>query len=79
MPASCAAIERKADSAPEPLRSTVRSVVLGHAVPEARKHDFTRSLQQALGWQLGVFAASFLLVLALPKVKPTDISAFPGA
>jgi hypothetical protein len=78
VPDSCLTIQRCAASAPEPLRGAVRSVVFDEGVPQARKYDFSRSLQQALRWQIGVFVVSFLLVLALPKVKPADISAVPG-
>jgi hypothetical protein len=33
-------------------------------------------MQALMSWQLGVFALSCLLVLALPKVKPTNM--IPG-
>ena len=78
-PASCASMARRAAAAPAPLRSAVERGVLGEALPQARENDFSRSLQQALGWQIGVFALSFLLVLALPKVRGGDVATIPGA
>jgi hypothetical protein len=48
-------------------------------MPQARRHDFSRTLQQALAWQLGVFALSFLLVLALPRVRGADVATLLGA
>ncbi|HEX5296299.1 MAG TPA: hypothetical protein VFW50_04860 [Streptosporangiaceae bacterium] len=44
------------------------AAVTGHAVPLARKDDFTRTL---LLWQIPAFLLTGLLVFALPKVKPT--------
>jgi EmrB/QacA subfamily drug resistance transporter len=78
-PASCASMAGQAASAPAPLRDAVERATLGQALPQARENDFSRSLQQALGWQIGVFALSFLLVLALPRVRGTDIATVPGA
>jgi hypothetical protein len=69
----------RAAAAPAPARSAVSRAVLGEALPQARENDFSRSLQEALGWQIGVFALSFLLVLALPRVRGTDIATVPGA
>jgi hypothetical protein len=78
-PASCASMASHAAAAPAPARSAVERATLGEALPQARENDFSRSLQQALGWQIGVFALSFLLVLALPRVRGTDVAAVPGA
>jgi predicted MFS family arabinose efflux permease len=78
-PASCAEVAAQAARAPQAVRDAVQQAALGRAMPEARRHDFSRTLQQALSWQLGVFALSFLLVLALPRVRGTDVAAVPGA
>jgi hypothetical protein len=78
-PPSCRALIARSERAPAALQEAVRRAVLTRAVPTARMYDFSRSLQQALGWQLGVFAVSILLVLALPKVRPGDVSATPAA
>jgi EmrB/QacA subfamily drug resistance transporter len=78
-PASCAAIQQHIKAAPMPaaVKAKVSNAVLNQAVPKARKENFNRSFMQALmSWQLGVFALSCLLVLALPKVKPTNM--IPG-
>jgi EmrB/QacA subfamily drug resistance transporter len=75
-PASCRRIARQVAASPAPPAT---KAAVGHAVQDraaalARKHDFSRTLQQGLGWQLGAFGATFLLVLALPKVRPdTDL------
>lgn len=78
-PPSCATMASHAAAAPAPVRDVVERATLGGALPQARRNDFSRSLQQALGWQIGVFALSFLLVLALPRVRGTDIATVPGA
>ena len=78
-PAGCASMASHAAAAPAPVRNVVERATLGEALPQARRNDFSRSLQQALGWQVGVFALSFLLVLALPRVRGTDIATLPGA
>jgi EmrB/QacA subfamily drug resistance transporter len=77
-PASCAAIQRKVaqSPAPEKVKKQVQAAVLQKALPAARSDDFNHALRQSLFWQLGVFAMSFVLVLALPKVKPEN--AGPG-
>jgi hypothetical protein len=79
VPASCTALQQQAANAPSAMRAAVLDAVLNHAVPDARRHDFSRTLQQALGWQLGVFALSFLLVLALPRVQPSSVATVPTA
>lgn len=79
VPASCRSLEEHAASAPAVVRAAVTDAVLDHAVPDARRHDFSRTLQQSLGWQLGVFGLSFLLVLALPRVRGAEITAVPAA
>ncbi|GGO95498.1 MFS transporter [Wenjunlia tyrosinilytica] len=73
-PPSCTAIERRVADSPAPpeIKAKVKAAVLEGAVPKARKEDFSLSFQKALYWQVGVFAISMLLVLALPKVKPTE-------
>jgi len=73
-PASCARIQQQIAASPAPatVKASVQHAVLDNAVPLARANDFTHSLETALYWQIGVFAASSLLVLALPKVKPTS-------
>ncbi|WP_431784153.1 MFS transporter [Streptomyces chumphonensis] len=78
VPPSCERVEREAEQLPLPPEVTeqVRTAVLVEAAPEARKENFSQSFQGALGWQLGVFTLCFLLVLALPKVKPAQIT--PG-
>ncbi|MEE1931082.1 MFS transporter [Streptomyces sp. TRM 70351] len=78
VPASCAEIERRAAGLPLPaqVKEDVRTAVLDTAAPEARKENFSSSFQGALLWQLGVFTLCCLLVLALPKVKPTRV--LPG-
>lgn len=78
-PASCAALEQRAAAAPAALRIAVTDAVLGHAVPDARRHDFSRTLQEALFWQLGVFAVTFVLVLGLPRIKHANLSAVSAA
>lgn len=77
-PPSCTAVEQRVAEAPLPddTRQAVRAAVLDTALPEARKDDFTTSLQQVLWWQLGVFAVSFVLVFWLPRVR--DVSVLPG-
>lgn len=77
-PASCTRLEQATADTPAPaeVKAKVRAAVLGKAMPEARKGDFSRSFQRALIWQLGVFSLSFLLVLALPRVKVE--STLPG-
>jgi EmrB/QacA subfamily drug resistance transporter len=72
-PASCALIQRQVAASPAPAatKAAIEQAVLGDAVPLARGNDFTHGMQIALFWQLGVFGASSLLILALPKVKPT--------
>lgn len=73
-PASCMLIQQQVAASPAPasVKQEVQSAVLERAVPLARRHDFAHSLQQALFWHIGVFGASSLLVLALPKVRPTS-------
>jgi EmrB/QacA subfamily drug resistance transporter len=73
-PASCVKIEKEiaANPAPAQVKQAVRDAVLNGAVVKARKEDFSLSFQRALYWQVGAFAASCLLVLALPKVKVKD-------
>lgn len=77
-PASCTALQRSTADSPAPaeVKEKVRAAVLGKALPESRKADFSRSFQQALFWQLAVFSVSFLLVLTLPRVKVE--STLPG-
>ncbi|MFI0937535.1 MFS transporter [Streptomyces sp. NPDC021020] len=78
-PASCARMTTRAAAAPADVRAAVQRAVVAEALPQARRHDFSRSLQQALGWQVGVFALSFLLVAALPRVRGGDVTALPAA
>ena len=71
-PASCVRIERQVATAPAAVKAAVAAAVQDQAVPLARKDDFTTSLQHTLLlWQVAAFAVSGLLVLALPKVRPT--------
>ena len=73
-PASCARIEQQIAASPAPaaLKQEIQDAVLNRAVPSARAKDFTHAYQDGLFWQIGVLSASGLLVLALPKVKPTS-------
>jgi EmrB/QacA subfamily drug resistance transporter len=77
-PASCTAIEERMAAAPLPedTKEAVRTAVVDTALTDARKDDFTVSLQQVLWWQIGVFGVSFLLVFLLPKVR--DVQVLPG-
>jgi EmrB/QacA subfamily drug resistance transporter len=77
-PPSCTRLEQATggSAAPAEVKAKVRAAVLDQALPEARKRDFSRTFQQTLVWQLGVFSLSFLLVLALPRVKVE--STLPG-
>jgi EmrB/QacA subfamily drug resistance transporter len=72
-PASCARIQQQIDASPASaaVKQDIQNAVLDQAVPTARAKDFTHAYEQGLFWQIGVFGASGLLVLALPKVKPT--------
>lgn len=72
-PASCAKIEQEMSQSPAPaeVKAKVRKAVLDEAVPHARRKDFTHALQNALFWQIGIMTVCALLILALPKVKPT--------
>ncbi|HEU5267260.1 MAG TPA: MFS transporter [Jatrophihabitans sp.] len=79
LPQSCRDLQERAAALPAPVRARVSDAVLGHALPDARRHNFSRSLQQSLSWQLGVFGASFLLVLALPRVRGANVAAVPAA
>ena len=75
VPASCQRIQRQVAAAPAPaaVKEAVVHAVARHAVPLARKDDFTRSLQHTLLlWQVPAFVLSALLVFALPKVKPSE-------
>jgi EmrB/QacA subfamily drug resistance transporter len=74
-PRSCARVTAQVAKMPR----AVASAVLDEAMPHARRHDFARTLEQALTWQLGVFALSFVLVLALPRVRGADVATVPGA
>lgn len=78
VPPSCQRLEEQSARAPIPdeQRTLVRQAVLEKAAPEARKDDFSRSFQRSLLWQVGVFGTAFLLVFALPKVKPASV--LPG-
>jgi hypothetical protein len=78
-PASCVVLENRAAAAPAAVRRAVDTAVLTHGLPEARRHDFSRTLQQALGWQLAGFATSFLLVLGLPRVRGGDVATMAAA
>jgi hypothetical protein len=78
-PASCRSLLARSHRAPAEVQGVVRRAVLRQAVPMARTSDFSSSLQQALGWQLGVFAVSVLLVLALPKVRAGNVTPSPAA
>jgi hypothetical protein len=71
-PASCTAVQRHVQSSPAPadVKQRVKAAVLEQALPTARSDDFNHALRQSLFWQIGVFALSFVLVMALPKVKP---------
>jgi len=73
-PASCARIQQQIAASPAPpaLKQEIQDAVLNRAVPAARAKDFTHAYQDGLFWQIGVLSASGLLVLALPKVKPTS-------
>jgi EmrB/QacA subfamily drug resistance transporter len=80
VPPSCAAIQERMtrNDAPAAVQADVRAAVLGRALPKARKEDFSLSFQQALWWQFGIYAATALLVLALPKIKPGTAVVGPG-
>ncbi|MHC3468725.1 MFS transporter [Streptomyces sp. 7R007] len=79
-PASCAQIQKEMASAPVPqaVKQKVQAAVLGKAVPEARKANFSDSFEQVVYWQIGCFGLSCLLVLALPKIRPEDVADVPG-
>lgn len=79
-PPSCARIEQEMASSPLPAetKQKVQTAVLGKAVPEARKANFSDSFEQVVYWQIGCFGLSCLLVLALPKVRPEDVQDVPG-
>jgi EmrB/QacA subfamily drug resistance transporter len=81
VPPSCAAIQQRMAQGglPADVRADLRGAVLGRALPKARKEDFSLSFQQALWWQFAIYAATALLVLALPKVKPGAVAIGPGA
>lgn len=78
-PASCTRIEQQVAKSPAPaeVKKKVESAVLNQAVPHARKKDFVHAFQDSLFWQIGILVLCALLVLALPKVKPT--STIPAA
>jgi hypothetical protein len=46
---------------------------------QALNRDFTRSAEQTTWYDVAVFAVSFILVLALPKVDSTRLDAHPPA
>lgn len=79
-PASCAAIEKEManNPAPQEVKDKVRAAVLEKAVPEARKTNFSESFEQVVYWQIGCFGLSCLLVLALPRIRPEDVTDVPG-
>ncbi|MFG2295719.1 MFS transporter [Streptomyces sp. NPDC048603] len=79
-PESCTRIERETAQSPAPqeLKTKVQAAVLGKAVPEARKANFSDSFGQVVYWQLGCFALSCLLVFLLPKIRPEDVADVPG-
>jgi EmrB/QacA subfamily drug resistance transporter len=59
--------------------------VLASIGPVAVRHDFTASLERTLWFQVGVFGASFLLMLALPRgagrrrlAEPSSAADQPG-
>ncbi|MGW0905795.1 MFS transporter [Streptomyces sp. NPDC002853] len=79
-PESCAAIEKEManNPAPQEVKDKVQTAVLEKAVPEARKTNFSESFEQVVYWQIGCFGLSCLLVLALPKIRPEDVTDVPG-
>jgi hypothetical protein len=79
-PPSCRRIEQQVATSPASpaVKQAITGAINGTAVPLARKDDFTRSLQNTLLlWYVPAFLACALLVLLLPKVKPTET--VPGA
>ena len=46
--------------------------IIAKALVEARKSDFSRTIQQALIWEVVVFAIAFVVVGRLPEVAPED-------
>ncbi|WP_371526353.1 MFS transporter [Streptomyces sp. NBC_01283] len=79
-PESCAAIEKEManNPAPQEAKDKVRAAVLEKAVPEARRTNFSESFEQVVYWQIGCFGPSCLLVLALPRIRPEDVTDVPG-
>ncbi len=67
-PASCRAARDQTGSGavPPEVRQRVAQAV-AQAAPLALKHNFSRSFEQALGYEVGVFSLAYLLVLALPS------------
>ena len=73
-PPSCVAMQRRLELSPASpsAKAAVQRAVLDQAAPTARIYDFTRSAEGALWWQVSAFALCCVLVLAMPKVKPTS-------
>ncbi len=69
LPASC----RAAGGAPAGVGAALRV-----AGGEARARDFSRSFQQALGYEILVFFTAFLLVFRLPDVDPKAMTGGPA-
>jgi EmrB/QacA subfamily drug resistance transporter len=79
-PESCRLAQQRADQQMAHVSPEVKAAV-GRAVETASSNalakDFTRSTAQTTLYEVAVFAAAFLLVLALPRTDPTRIETLP--
>jgi MFS family permease len=80
MPPSCRQLEEQ-KSAARFSPGTMRRVehAIGSAAVEARKRDFTASIERTLYWEVGAFLAVFLLTFFLPeKPRPETLEQPPA-
>ncbi|MEH1125641.1 MFS transporter [Micromonospora sp. CPCC 206061] len=79
-PESCRLAQQRADKQMAHASPDVKAAV-GRAMETASRNalakDFTRSTAQTTLYEVAVFAAAFLLVLALPRTDPTRIETLP--
>ncbi len=70
-PPSCQQIQRRLAASPAPpaTKQAVYNAVVGQAAPDALRHDFSRTIQQTLLYEVGVYALAFVVVLFLPDVR----------
>jgi EmrB/QacA subfamily drug resistance transporter len=71
-PPSCQRLITQAAQSPlpAPVKSEVRRAIEQRAAPAALAHDFSRSFEWTLLYEIGVFVLSMLLVFRLPPVDP---------